>query len=147
MFWANCSFTHLSWANWANRSGRSFVMRDLINLLTVAHLSWVTGAICSQSLIPSPDEITHSETYSQLQCILRQTEEFKHVKSTSIRVYSAWILSSLLERSPFPSILRFPFISPRSHAALQDHFVGWDTGFEPQARCQWTFSLTPTSIC
>ena len=56
---------HLSWATWAIRSrslislerpewfahGRSFLLRDLSNSLTVAHFSWAIWANRSQSLI------------------------------------------------------------------------------------------------
>ena len=62
---ANCSFAHLSWATWVNRSRLlichewperfandcSFDMSNLSDLLTVAHLSWVIWANPSQSLI------------------------------------------------------------------------------------------------
>ena len=62
---AICSFAHLSWATWVNRSrslicherpkrfahGCSFDMSDLSDLLTVAHLSWGIWANRSQLLI------------------------------------------------------------------------------------------------
>ena len=61
--WAICSFPHLSWATWVNRSrslicheqpeqfaqGRSFDMSSLSDSLTVSHLSWVIWANHSQS--------------------------------------------------------------------------------------------------
>ena len=64
-FWANRSFTHLSWVTWANCSwslicherhegfahSRSFVLSNLSDSLTVAHLSWVIWANHSQPLI------------------------------------------------------------------------------------------------
>ena len=60
-----CSFALLWWVTWVNRSqslfshewperfahGRSFVMSDLNNSLTVAHVSWAIWAKRSQSLI------------------------------------------------------------------------------------------------
>ena len=78
----NCSFAHLSWVTWANHSlllifherpewfahGRSFVLSDLSDLLTVAYLSRAIWANCSQSLIwfernertPSPGAIVRT---------------------------------------------------------------------------------------
>ena len=58
-----CSFSLLSWAPWSNCSWllfcheqperfahcRSFVLSNLSDLLTVAHLSWAIWVICSQS--------------------------------------------------------------------------------------------------
>ena len=60
------SFTHFWWATWANRSwslifdkqcewipyNRSFVLSDLIELLTVAYLIW---AIWANERIPNPE--------------------------------------------------------------------------------------------
>ena len=65
--WANRSFAQSSWVTWANRSRLlicmsdlrdlltvaqcSFVLSDMNNSLTVAHLSWASWANPSQSLI------------------------------------------------------------------------------------------------
>ena len=78
-FWASRSFVKLKskWAicskKRANRSKKraicSFIMIDLSQLLTVAHLSWVTWAIRSQLLICSEqsERIAHSRSFDVIE--------------------------------------------------------------------------------
>ena len=54
-FWANCSFFVRERAPWANCSWSLFIMSDLSDLLTVAHLCEAIWANCSQSLIKMSD--------------------------------------------------------------------------------------------
>ena len=54
-FWANCSFFVRERAPWANCSWSLFIMSDLSDLLTVAHLCEAIWANRSQSLIKRSD--------------------------------------------------------------------------------------------
>ena len=61
-FWANPSFAHLSWVTWGIAHGRSFVMSDLSNSLTVALLTWATWAICSVTHLSWAIWANHSQS-------------------------------------------------------------------------------------
>ena len=60
---------------------RSFVMSDLSDLLTVAHLSWATWAIGSQSIIclERSEQIAHSRSFDLIEWANEQMNEFPAV--------------------------------------------------------------------